>query len=394
MNLLCAECRICVERVASTCSYVHPLVLRMVNIRRITISPPLMNSSSAWASGQEQLQSLYNCQYTGAVTTRTATLQGFQEDLSIHTVSVRSRTAHIPSKTNKRFTFQVAFTSPTISSVNSYGYSPHPLSQYLTWVEAFLVAGKSKPFILSITSSVPEELNTMIDSIQQLRRKLGDDQDSSSRIAIEINTSCPNIAYAPPPSYDIPETQTSSECTGLAVLQRPNTGDWPQTSSLRRRHSDVGIGGRYRGASPQTGRISHRILNVHQHTRHESPLCRTGGKERSFEADLTIRPAFSPRRARRRFAPRARPRKCLHIFEASLSLRERVRAKHFHRWRRGRDESCGCQADALCWSESRSVRDHLWETGDRRIRDVVEIEILAGWAMLRWDIFIQEIVFN
>jgi len=44
----------------------------------------------------------------------------------------------------------------------------------------------------------------MIDSIQQLRRKLGDDQDSSSRIAIEINTSCPNIAYAPPPSYDIP----------------------------------------------------------------------------------------------------------------------------------------------------------------------------------------------
>lgn len=44
----------------------------------------------------------------------------------------------------------------------------------------------------------------MIDSIQQLRHRLHDGQNSSSRIAVEINTSCPNIAYAPPPSYDIP----------------------------------------------------------------------------------------------------------------------------------------------------------------------------------------------
>ncbi|KLO20416.1 FMN-linked oxidoreductase [Schizopora paradoxa] len=155
----------------------------MANIRRITISPALMNSSSAWASEKEQIVELYECEYTGAVTTRTATLHGFQEDLSIHTV---------------------AFASSTVSSVNSYGYSPHPLSQYLTWVEELLKAGQSKPFIISITSSDPEELSTMIDSIQQLRRKVHDDQNSASKIAIEINTSCPNIAYAPPPAYAIP----------------------------------------------------------------------------------------------------------------------------------------------------------------------------------------------
>ena len=41
----------------------------------------------------------------------------------------------------------------------------------------------------------------MVDAIQQLRLKLGDAEGETSGIGIELNTSCPNIAHAPPPSY-------------------------------------------------------------------------------------------------------------------------------------------------------------------------------------------------
>jgi dihydroorotate dehydrogenase (fumarate) len=58
----------------------------MVKIHRIFISPPLINSSCVWASELHELEELYKSPFTGAVTTRTATLTGFAEDSS-HTVS-------------------------------------------------------------------------------------------------------------------------------------------------------------------------------------------------------------------------------------------------------------------------------------------------------------------
>ncbi|KAH8120681.1 FMN-linked oxidoreductase [Phellopilus nigrolimitatus] len=153
----------------------------MVSLNRLHISPPLVNSSCAWASDDKQLRELYESEFTGAVTTRTATLNGFTEDPTIHTV---------------------AFSAESSSSVNSYGYSPHPLSQYLSWVEK-LLRGKSssKPVIISITSSKPPELVKIVEAIQQLRQRLGDAGSETSRIGIELNTSCPNIDHAPPPSY-------------------------------------------------------------------------------------------------------------------------------------------------------------------------------------------------
>ena len=57
----------------------------MVKVHTIDISPPLLNSSCAWASDFAQLRELYDCPFTGAVTTRTATLDGFEED-ERHTV--------------------------------------------------------------------------------------------------------------------------------------------------------------------------------------------------------------------------------------------------------------------------------------------------------------------
>lgn len=58
----------------------------MVRVHTIDIEPPLANASCAWASDLTQLRELYDCPYTGAVTTRTATLKGFGEDAS-NTVS-------------------------------------------------------------------------------------------------------------------------------------------------------------------------------------------------------------------------------------------------------------------------------------------------------------------
>ena len=54
----------------------------MVDINRIRIEPAIVNTSCAWASDLAQLEELYYSPYTGAVTTRTATVSGFVEDSS------------------------------------------------------------------------------------------------------------------------------------------------------------------------------------------------------------------------------------------------------------------------------------------------------------------------
>lgn len=99
---------------------------------------------------------------------------------------------------------QVVFTRDQLSSQNSYGYSPHPLAWYLDAVKSILTSappGSTKPFILSITTSSPVTLDTMLSLIQALRADLRDAEGSTSRVAVELNTSCPNIRGAPPPAY-------------------------------------------------------------------------------------------------------------------------------------------------------------------------------------------------
>jgi dihydroorotate dehydrogenase (fumarate) len=61
-----------------------------------------------------------------------------------------------------------------------------------------------KPFIISITTTKPSELVSMMKFIQDLREELNDSRGDISRIAVELNTSCPNIKGSPPPSYDFP----------------------------------------------------------------------------------------------------------------------------------------------------------------------------------------------
>ena len=120
----------------------------------------------------------------------------------MHTVSTTSTFYHRFVLTRSS---QVAFTSST-TSINSYGYSPFPLTSYLSWVRACILdsPGSSKPIIISITSSIPAELSIMLEQIQYLRAELKDTEPNAAyvRVGVELNTSCPNIPDTPPPAYD------------------------------------------------------------------------------------------------------------------------------------------------------------------------------------------------
>lgn len=113
---------------------------------------------------------------------------------------------------------QVAFSSSTTTSLNSYGYSPYPLSQYLEWVQQLISDSpqSTKPIIISITFDSPgpngneseASLDTLLEMIQTMRQEISDtpsDKGTPSqtvRIGVEINTSCPNITNKPPPAYE------------------------------------------------------------------------------------------------------------------------------------------------------------------------------------------------
>jgi len=84
--------------------------------------------------------------------------------------------------------------------LNSYGYSPHKLSQYWIWIESILRAAPApnpKPFIISITASHANDMRSTIDAIQALRSK----GPAFAHIGIEFNTSCPNIRGSAPSGY-------------------------------------------------------------------------------------------------------------------------------------------------------------------------------------------------
>lgn len=60
-----------------------------------------------------------------------------------------------------------------------------------------------KPIIVSIAASTTATLSSMISSIQNLRAAVNDCSGAHpARIAIEFNTSCPNIPGVPPSGYD------------------------------------------------------------------------------------------------------------------------------------------------------------------------------------------------
>ena len=97
----------------------------------------------------------------------------------------------------------MAFSTSSLTTINSYGYSPHPLSDYLAWARTILEANptSNKPVIISITAPDAPTLKALIDGVQELRQS---SPAFGVRIAVELNTSCPNIKGSPPSGYSFP----------------------------------------------------------------------------------------------------------------------------------------------------------------------------------------------
>ncbi|KAK4180564.1 hypothetical protein QBC36DRAFT_384275 [Triangularia setosa] len=166
----------------------------------IKINPPLINSANPWASNYKDLEKLYLCPSTGAVTTRTATLLCFKHDDAIHRYTFFNPSTHQTSETTNP-THQQASQSPSqTASLNTLGYSPYPLIDYLKWIrkltDTYPKPHPAKPFIISVTGDVAE----MIDAYSIIAGYLPD-LVSVGQVYMEINLSCPNIPNNPPPAY-------------------------------------------------------------------------------------------------------------------------------------------------------------------------------------------------
>jgi dihydroorotate dehydrogenase (fumarate) len=152
----------------------------------LNFDPPLVNSSGPWATTLEDLKGLYESLHTGAITTRTSTLHGFNHDEKIHQYNFFDVG-----------TLNTKIESPTgISSLNTLGYSPYTLQTTLENVKK-LISGTTtkKPVIISVTGS-PEEVQEAIQQVTTAQSSIPD-----TTLLVEINLSCPNIVSKPPPAY-------------------------------------------------------------------------------------------------------------------------------------------------------------------------------------------------
>ena len=159
--------------------------------QRFIINPPLLNSANPWATTKQDLQNLYECEATGAVTTRTCLLHGFKHDPSIHQYAFFSIDTQYAAKNSDN----------QCGTLNTLGYSPIPLHEYLKYIQEISEQArnsssrrKDKPIIISVTGDTEHILEcycTIMDANHEVCMPL----------AMEINLSCPNIPDKPPPAY-------------------------------------------------------------------------------------------------------------------------------------------------------------------------------------------------
>ncbi|KAF4610357.1 hypothetical protein G7Y89_g15763 [Cudoniella acicularis] len=180
-----------------------------------TIHPPLLNSANPWATTAADLQALYECPFTGAVTIRTSLLEAFNQNPQHHQYTFFSSvlghaTAKIDTTTYAEGRSEIL--PNETSSLNTLGYSPIPFSSYLAILKSMRDSGvlntpnrKSngktpKPFIVSVTGTA-EEVSRMYLSLLSLQNE-PETLDRGLSLAMEINLSCPNIPEKVPPAYD------------------------------------------------------------------------------------------------------------------------------------------------------------------------------------------------
>lgn len=184
------------------------------------IDPPLLNSSNPWATSLDDLQALFDCPNTGAVTTRTSLLKGFEHDDSVH-----QYTFFNPADHDIKSSGQVDGGVPSMygGSLNTLGYSPFPLSTYLAMIPEVLAESKladqelkqRKVFIISVTGSA-EAVGECYERIQRLQL------ETENPLCMEINLSCPNIPDKPPPAYSA--SSLAEYLKLLASIKAPTNG--------------------------------------------------------------------------------------------------------------------------------------------------------------------------
>lgn len=197
----------------------------------LTINPPILNSANPWCTSLEQLQELYDYPHTGAVTTRTSLLKGFPHDWSIHQFAFFDPNTHDATHANPQSGEEAVHTA----SLNTLGYSPIPLAEYLGFVQtisdgiAEVKEGvAAKPFVISVTGTVDE----VVESYQRIcARRCSVRMD----LAMEVNLSCPNIVGKPPPAYD------STELLSYLIALKVELGKQLDNGTERETHVPIGI---------------------------------------------------------------------------------------------------------------------------------------------------------
>ncbi|MCJ1227938.1 dihydroorotate dehydrogenase [Toensbergia leucococca] len=197
-------------------------------------TPPLLNSANPWATTKEDLQALHDCPYTGAVTIRTSLLRGFSHDDTVHQYCFfDTDTSLLSGSAGTKYNDTTpSSTAGPISSLNTLGYSPITLQDYLVIVQEIYQdvdlstnSRKRKPIVFSVTGSVADVV-TCYSLINALRCQM------NARLLMEINLSCPNIVGKPPPAYSRSELSQY-----LAALQAQMT----TSVDVRNDRMEVGI---------------------------------------------------------------------------------------------------------------------------------------------------------
>lgn len=184
-------------------------VIQASKDQRLNFNPPLLNSANPWATTKEDLAALYNCPHTGAITIRTALANGFEHDDAVHQYCFFEPKGHARRgrSTEAHPSPHQGTTTPSdpVSSLNTLGYSPFSVYEYLKMIKDLLLSLQvencpTKPIIISVAGSTAEVLNHY-RSISRLQINLDQNHNISARFLMEINLSCPNIAGKPPPAY-------------------------------------------------------------------------------------------------------------------------------------------------------------------------------------------------
>jgi dihydroorotate dehydrogenase (fumarate) len=184
----------------------------------INFTPPLLNSANPWCTDYSQLKELYECPHTGAVTTRTCTLTGFEHDDAIHQVGFFSSSD-----------YSVTRDTLGAASLNTLGYSPISLRETLVTIKQIVseTTAAKKPVIISVTGSSSEVLEA-IKLVSQFQLHL------PIQLLVEINLSCPNITGKPPPAFSLEGLKKYLITVHMACIETEQSLTYKASSTAHR----------------------------------------------------------------------------------------------------------------------------------------------------------------